>query len=127
MENKALKDSEGKISYQEIDPAFVAMIAKRMSKNKNSENGKYPVGNWKNNIDILELISATERHLCDLKLIAEKRFPIHNPNEDMNDHIAAIGCNMMMIGYQVYKAKQLGLDAETDHYSNHIAFLNSEK
>lgn len=97
MSNKAIKDSKNKTSYLEIDPAFIKMMADRMSGNKD----KYEPFNWRKDIDIDELLSSTQRHLDDFKLLCEGRKPIHNLEENMRDHIAALGCNIMFINYKM--------------------------
>lgn len=96
-EKVAIKENDGKVSYTEIDPNYIALMAKRMSGNK----GKYPIDNWKKEIDVLELLDSIERHTADLKLLLKGEQPIHNKDEKIQDHLAALGCNAMMINYQI--------------------------
>ncbi len=91
------KETEGKISFQEIDPEFMALFAHRLSRNKD----KYPVGNWKKSIDINLLIDSIDRHLIDLKLLIDGKEPILNPDEIIQDHLAAITANCQFINWQL--------------------------
>lgn len=90
-----LKEADGKVSYQEINPAYIKLIAMRMGRNK----AKYPVNNWKKDINPLELLDAMERHFMDLKCLLLNESPIHNPDETVEDHLAALGANSMMLHY----------------------------
>lgn len=99
MKTEGIKESLGKVSYQEIDPKFLYLMAVRMSKNKD----KYPVNNWKKDLDKLELLDALERHFLDLKCLLLNELPIHNPTETEQDHLAAIGANAMMLNYALNK------------------------
>jgi len=101
MELKPKKDSEGKISYMEINPHFIAAMAARMN-----ANTKYPLFNYKLRMDIeglLQLVDATERHLADLKCLLQNEPPVHNPTETPLDHLPAIANNAAMIFYQLSK------------------------
>lgn len=94
-----IKDNEDKVSLAEIDPAFIKAMAERMSRNKD----KYPVNNWKKYISPYDLIDAMERHLADLKLLIQEENPIYNTDEEERDHLAALGCNAMMLNYFLEK------------------------
>lgn len=99
---QGIKVSEGKISYSEVCPVYISMMAKRMSRNKE----QYPHNNWKKEIDPIELLDAMERHICDLKLLLNGEQPIHNTEERELDHLAAIGCDAQMISYQLNNKKE---------------------
>ena len=98
---QAVKDSAGKISFKEIDPEFICLMARRMNSNKIQFGGKYEEFNYQKDINVLDLIDATERHLVDLKLLLQGRSPILNPSESELQHIASVSCNMMMIFYSI--------------------------
>lgn len=91
------KQFEDKLSFVEIDPQFIACMAERLNVNKN----KYPVGNWKQPIDILLLIDSIDRHLTDLKLLLDGRDPILNKSETPKNHLAAIAVNCQFINWQL--------------------------
>lgn len=95
----AIKDNDNKISYQEIDPVFIAELAYRLSANKD----KYPVGNWKKGLEIPLILDSIDRHLTDLKLLILGERPYHNPDEFIDDHIAAITANLMFLRYGITK------------------------
>jgi hypothetical protein len=99
LQDQGIKVNEGKLSYSEVCPVYIASMAKRMSSNKE----QYPRNNWKKEIDPLELLDAMERHICDLKLLLNREQPIHNTAERELDHLAAIGCDAQMISYQLNK------------------------
>jgi len=106
---QAVKDSAGKISFKEIDPEFICLMARRMNSNKIQFGGKYEEFNYQKDINVLDLIDATERHLVDLKLLLQGRSPILNPSESELQHIASVSCNMMMIFYSINaKAQTIG-------------------
>lgn len=92
-----VKEKNNKLSYAEINPAYIASMARRMGDNK----GKYPRNNWKHDIDKNEILDALERHLCDLKLLLNGEEPIHSMVETPVDHLAALGCNSMILNYLV--------------------------
>jgi hypothetical protein len=92
-----VKETNNKLSYAEINPAYIASMARRMGDNK----GKYPRNNWKHDIDKNEILDALERHLCDLKLLLNGEEPIHSMVENPADHLAALGCNSMILNYLV--------------------------
>ncbi|MFN7303011.1 MAG: dATP/dGTP diphosphohydrolase domain-containing protein [Bacteroidota bacterium] len=96
-DQSAAKDKDSKVSLTEIDPAYIVSMGRRMSENKN----KYGKFNWKKSIDVLDLVDALERHLLDIKSILISGSPVLNIDESLNDHLASIGCNAMMINYQI--------------------------
>lgn len=96
-ETSGTKDKDTKVSLIELDPLYIVSMGKRMSTNKN----KYGRFNWKKDIDVLDLVDALERHLLDTKSILISGTPILNSEDTINDHLAAIGCNAMMIQYQL--------------------------
>lgn len=86
---KAIKETQGKVTYQDIDWDFFDAISNRMDENKD----KYPIGNWKKDMDINEIARATIRH-CR-KILQ----PINNDPETTLEHSTAIGCNAMFLHY----------------------------
>lgn len=91
VSSEGLKESNGKISYQEIDWDFIDLIARRMNQNKE----KYPINNWKKPMDIQLLMDASLRHLRKMQQ------PIIDDTESFQKHLAAVCCNMMFINYQL--------------------------
>ena len=102
----AEKDKSNKPSFLEIEPSFVLGMAQRMNSNKINFGGKYENFNYQQDIDIKDLIDATERHFLDLKGIVLNGFPLINQEESVQNHVFAIACNMMMINYQLEKDKK---------------------
>jgi len=97
LNNMGEKELEGKVSFEEIDPAFIALIAKRLNVNKD----KYPVGNWKKPMNIYNLLDALQRHVVDLRMLLDGREPIYNKDETAQDHCAAIAANCQFINWQI--------------------------
>ncbi len=93
----AKKDKESKVSLQEIYPGFIKEMGKRMSENK----GKYQPFNWTlmNHEQIPEMLDACERHLLDLK---SKLIYGESIEEEVNEQLAAMACNSMIIFYILY-------------------------
>lgn len=85
------KETNNKISYQEIDWDYITMMAGRMNQNK----VKYGKDNYKLPMDIDLLKDALLRHV-----IAAMQ-PKANDEDSFEDHLAAIGCNCMIINYQL--------------------------
>lgn len=85
-----IKESEGKLFY-EIDWSFIEDMAIRMSSNKGD---KYPVFNWKNQIDVKELNSALIRHFIEVQ-------KENYSDEQELGHLIALACNSMMMVYQL--------------------------
>lgn len=86
-----IKESNGKINYEELDWDYIDSMALRMSKNIE----KYPPKNWQKKMDIKKLAEASIRHAR--KIIQE----IENDEESLQEHATALGCNGMMINYQL--------------------------
>lgn len=106
---QAVKDSAGKISFKEIDPEFICLMARRMNSNKIQFGGKYEEFNYQKDINTLGLIDAIERHIVDLKLLLHGKKSILNTSESANDHLSGISCNAMMIFYAINeKTKTIG-------------------
>lgn len=91
------KDSEGKLDYSEINWDFIDAMAARMNRNKD----KYPPKNYEsmNEEEIKGMEQATLRHLR--KILQ----PLKDDSESVLDHLAAIGCNAMIL-YYLNKNKQ---------------------
>ena len=85
--DKGIKENKGKLFY-EIDFRFIEAMAQRMATNKGD---KYPLYNWKKDIDIQELKQATFRHMIE---VMEGNY--EDDGRELG-HIEAISCNMMMI------------------------------
>lgn len=85
------KETEGKVSYQEIDWRYITMMANRMNQNK----VKYGKDNYKLPMDIDLLKDALLRHVIAILQ------PKANDGDSFEDHLAAIGCNAMIINYQI--------------------------
>lgn len=92
-----LKHNNNKVSLLEVDPSFIRLVAERLSANKD----KYPLNNWKQPIEPLELFDALERHVQDLKCLLLGEPPIFNSDETINNHLAAIAANAQFLHYQI--------------------------
>ena len=79
-----IKESKDKMTV-ELDWGFIKEMALRMDQNKH----KYPRGNWKENIDKVELEDALMRHWF-----------AYQENKTDENHLAAIALNAMMIWVQ---------------------------
>lgn len=88
--DEGLKESEGKTPYEELDWDYVDSMAHRME-----SNDKYPPENWKKEMDIRKLAASAIRHA---RAILE---PSEYDTESQEDHAVALGCNGMMINYQL--------------------------
>ncbi len=88
---EGVKQSNGKLNYSEIDWNYIARLAFRMNQNK----VKYEKKNWQLPIPLEEIEQAMLRHII----------AILNPNvadeETRADHLAAIGCNAMILNYHI--------------------------
>jgi len=91
MEGK--KENNGKL-YYELSWEFIEEMAKRMANNKSD---KYPLYNWKKNIDIEELKQAINRHHIEVMKGNYK-----DGNEVLG-HIVSYACNAMMLWEQLNK------------------------
>lgn len=89
-----IKESKNKLIY-DIDFDYVKKMAERMQLNRD----KYPVGNWKKDIDVEDLKQALFRHMIE----------IMNGNysdEQEYGHLVALGCNAFMIIEQLNKKRR---------------------
>jgi len=87
---EGLKESENKVDYGELDWEYIDAITIRMAKNT-----KYPPENWKKPMDIKELAKSAIRHAR--KILQ----PVEGDTETHLEHAEALGCNGMMINYQL--------------------------
>jgi hypothetical protein len=79
------KESENKLIY-DIDFDYITGMAERMQLNRD----KYPVGNWKQKLDIEGLKQALFRHV--IKIMKD-----NYSDEQKFGHLFAVGCNAFMI------------------------------
>ena len=84
--SKGVKESTNKLIY-DIDFGYITLMAERMQLNRD----KYPVGNWKSDIDIEELKQALFRHTMEIMKGS------YDCDEQTCGHLVAIGCNAFMI------------------------------
>ena len=84
-----IKETTNKLTY-DIDFDFIQRMAGRMQRNKD----KYPIGNWKKNIDIEELKQALFRHTMEI-------MQGNYDDEQYYGHLVAVACNAFMITYQL--------------------------
>jgi hypothetical protein len=89
-EKEGIKESEDKIDYSELDWEYIDSMAIRMA-----ENTKYPPENWKKPMNIKELAKSAIRHAR--KILQ----PLEGDIETDLEHAEALGCNGMMINYQI--------------------------
>ena len=88
---EGIKETENKVNYEELDWDYIDNMAERMSKNL----AKYPPNNWKKKMEIKELAKSAIRHAR--KILQE----IDGDEETLQEHSTALGCNGMMINYQL--------------------------
>lgn len=88
-----IKESDNKLSYKELYIPFFDAVALRMNKNK----VKYPENNYLKDMDTNLLLDAMQRHLNKI------RHKYKEDTETHEEHLAAIGCNAMMILAQLQK------------------------
>lgn len=86
--DKAYKELDGKVSYEEIYWGHIENMSNRMD-----ANDKYPKDNWKKSLDERLLALAIIRHA---KKILE---PEEGDPETTLEHFTAIGTNSMMASY----------------------------
>lgn len=91
MEGK--KESDGKL-YYELSWEFIEEMAKRMANNKSD---KYPLYNWKKNIDVEDLKQAINRHHIEVMKGNYK------DGDEVLGHIISYACNSMMLWEQLNK------------------------
>lgn len=88
-----IKENDGKL-YYELSWEFIEEIAKRMANNKSD---KYPLYNWKKNINIEELKQAINRHHIEVMKGNYK------DGDEVLGHIVSYACNSMMLWEQLNK------------------------
>ena len=86
---EGIKETTGKLTY-DIDFDFIEQMADRMQRNKH----KYPLGNWKKDIDVEELKQALFRHTMEV-------MQGNYDDEQYYGHLVAVACNAFMITYQL--------------------------
>lgn len=91
--DNGIKESEGKL-YYELSWEFIEQMAKRMSNNKSD---KYPLYNWKKNINVEDLKQAINRHHIEVMKGNYK------DGDEVLGHIVAYACNSMMLWEQLNK------------------------
>lgn len=92
---EGIKETKGKL-YYELSWEFIEEMAKRMANNKSD---KYPLYNWKKNIDIEDLKQAINRHHIEVM-----KGNYRDGNEVLG-HIVSYACNSMMLWEQLNKNK----------------------
>lgn len=90
-ECKGVKKTEGKL-YYELSWEFIEEMAKRMANNKSD---KYPLYNWKKNIDVEELKQAINRHHIEVMK------GNYRDEGEVLGHIVSYACNAMMLWEQL--------------------------
>jgi hypothetical protein len=88
---KGIKQTDKKLVY-DLDFEYIQMMAERMQLNRD----KYPVGNWKKNIDLESLKQAMFRHMMEVM-----KGEYHD--EQKFGHLIAMGCNAFMMIEQIKK------------------------
>lgn len=90
---EGIKETKGKL-YYELSWEFVEEMAKRMANNKSD---KYPLYNWKKNIDIEDLKQAINRHHIEVMK------GNYRDGSEILGHIVSYACNSMMLWEQLNK------------------------
>jgi hypothetical protein len=88
-----IKETKDKLIY-DIDFNYITCMAERMQLNR----GKYPVGNWKKDIDVEELKQALFRHTIAI-------MQCQYSDEQKFGHLYAVGCNAFMIIQQIKNSR----------------------
>lgn len=92
---QGVKEEEGKVKYSELDWGYIDSMAERMTKNLD----KYPSKNWQKDMDIVKLAESAMRHAR--KILQS----IEGDQETLQEHATALGCNGMMIAFNLNKQK----------------------
>lgn len=92
--NNGIKETEGKL-YYELSWEFIEEMAKRMANNKSN---KYPLFNWKKNIDVEDLKQAINRHHIEVMKGNYK------DGDELLGHVVSYACNSMMLWEQLNKS-----------------------
>lgn len=90
------KESKNKLIY-DIDFDYITGMAERMQLNRD----KYPVGNWKKELDVEGLKQALFRHVIEI-------MKGNYSDDQINGHLYAVGCNAFMI---IEQLKRIEIDA----------------
>ena len=90
---EGIKETKGKL-YYELSWEFIEEMAKRMANNKSD---KYPLYNWKKNIDIEDLKQAINRHHIEVMK------GNYRDGSEILGHIVSYACNSMMLWEQLNK------------------------
>lgn len=91
---RGIKETEGKL-YYELSWEFIEEMAKRMANNKSN---KYPLFNWKKNIDVEDLKQAINRHHIEVMKGNYK------DGDELLGHVVSYACNSMMLWEQLNKS-----------------------
>ena len=91
--NNGIKETKGKL-YYELSWEFIEEMAKRMANNKSN---KYPLFNWKKNIDVEDLKQAINRHHIEVMKGNYK------DGDELLGHVVSYACNSMMLWEQLNK------------------------
>lgn len=89
-ESFGYKEEDNKTKYSELDWDYIDSMSNRMS-----SNTKYPSDNWKKEMDIKKLAESAMRHARKILQAVD------GDEESLQDHAVALGCNGMMINYQI--------------------------
>ena len=92
--NNGIKETNGKL-YYELSWEFIEEMAKRMANNKSN---KYPLFNWKKNIDVEDLKQAINRHHIEVMKGNYK------DGDELLGHVVSYACNSMMLWEQLNKS-----------------------
>ena len=91
---EGIKETEGKL-YYELSWEFIEEMAKRMANNKSN---KYPLFNWKKNINVEDLKQAINRHHIEVMKGNYK------DGDELLGHVVSYACNSMMLWEQLNKS-----------------------
>ena len=92
--NNGIKETKGKL-YYELSWEFIEEMAKRMANNKSN---KYPLFNWKKNINVEDLKQAINRHHIEVMKGNYK------DGNELLGHVVSYACNSMMLWEQLNKS-----------------------
>lgn len=83
---QGIKETNNKLIY-DIDFDYITAMAQRMQMNRD----RYPVGNWKKDINVEDLRQALFRHTMEVMK------GNYDCDEQEYGHLVALGCNAFMI------------------------------
>ena len=95
------KETEKKLVY-DIDFDYVKKMAERMQLNRD----KYPVGNWKQPLEVEDLKQALFRHTMEI-------MKGNYSDEQKYGHLVALGCNAFMIIEQLKQKENVSINRYT--------------